>query len=82
MAGPHSQDRDIPKAKISIQSFKHSLRLFRYMSARNRWWFLLGTIFLAISAAASLMFPKLLGELMDGAFTMAIVSPKHPTPKP
>ena len=68
MAGPHSQDRDIPKAKISIQSFKHSLRLFRYMSARNRWWFLLGTIFLAISAAASLMFPKLLGELMDGAF--------------
>ena len=68
MAGPHNQDRDIPKAKISLQAFKNSMRLFRYMSAKNRGWFLLGTLFLAISAAASLMFPKLLGELMDGAF--------------
>ncbi len=38
------------------------------MSAQNRAWFILGTIFLAISAGASLMFPKLLGDLMDGAF--------------
>ena len=68
MAGPHNQDRDIPKAKISLQAFKNSMRLFRYMSGKNRGWFLLGTLFLAISAAASLMFPKLLGELMDGAF--------------
>ena len=68
MAGPHSQDRDIPKAKLSIQSFKNSMRLFRYMSGKNRWLFLLGTLFLAISAGASLMFPKLLGQLMDGAF--------------
>ncbi len=68
MAGPHNQDRDIPKAKISLQAFQNSMRLFRYMSAKNRGWFLLGTLFLAISAAASLMFPKLLGELMDGAF--------------
>lgn len=68
MAGPHQQDRDIPKAKLSVQAFKNSLRLFRYMSGKNRAWFLLGTVFLAISAGASLMFPKLLGELMDGAF--------------
>ena len=68
MAGPHTQDRDIPKAKLSVESFKNSLRLFRYMSPQNRGWFLLGTLFLAISAGASLMFPKLLGELMDGAF--------------
>ena len=68
MAGPHQLDRDIPKAKLSIQAFKNSLRLFRYMSGKNRGWFLLGTLFLAISAGASLMFPKLLGELMDGAF--------------
>lgn len=44
------------------------MRLFRYMSGKNRGWFLLGTLFLAISAGASLMFPKLLGELMDGVF--------------
>jgi ABC-type multidrug transport system fused ATPase/permease subunit len=68
MAGPHQQDRDIPKSKLSLDAFKKSTRLFRYMSAQNRAWFILGTIFLAISAGASLMFPKLLGDLMDGAF--------------
>ncbi len=68
MAGPHQQDRDIPKSKLSLGAFKKSIRLFRYMSAQNRAWFILGTIFLAISAGASLMFPKLLGDLMDGAF--------------
>lgn len=68
MAGPNKQDRDIPKAKLSVHSLKNSLRLFRYMSGKNRGWFILGTLFLAISAGASLMFPKLLGNLMDGAF--------------
>lgn len=68
MAGPHQQDRDIPKSKLSLDAFKKSTRLFRYMSTQNRAWFVLGTIFLAISAGASLMFPKLLGNLMDGAF--------------
>ena len=68
MAGPHQQDRDIPKSKLSLDAFKKSTRLFRYMSSQNRAWFILGTIFLAISAGASLMFPKLLGDLMDGAF--------------
>ena len=68
MAGPHQKDRDIPKSKLSLDAFKKSTRLFRYMSAQNRAWFILGTIFLAISAGASLMFPKLLGDLMDGAF--------------
>lgn len=68
MAGPHQQDRDIPKSKLSLDAFKKSTRLFRYMSGKNRAWFIVGTIFLAISAGASLMFPKLLGNLMDGAF--------------
>lgn len=68
MAGPHQQDRDIPKVKINWTSMKKSNRLFRYMSTQNRWWFALGTLFLAIGAATSLMFPKLLGDLMDGAF--------------
>ena len=68
MAGPHQQDRDIPKSKLSFLAFKKSTRLFRYMSGSNRIWFVIGTLFLAISAGASLMFPKLLGNLMDGAF--------------
>lgn len=47
---------------------KKSLRLFRYVSPANRWLFALGTLFLAISAGASILFPKLLGNMMDGVF--------------
>ena len=67
MAGPHSVDRKLPKTKISKQALLQSLQLFRYMSKTNRWLFALGTVFLAITAAASLAFPKLLGEMMDTA---------------
>lgn len=38
------------------------------MSTQNRWLFALGTLFLAISAGASILFPKLLGNMMDGVF--------------
>ncbi|MSP57476.1 MAG: ABC transporter ATP-binding protein [Flavobacteriaceae bacterium] len=68
MSSRHQSDRDIPKAKLSMATLKKSIRLFKYMSGSNRWWFLLGTLFLAISAGASLAFPQLLGQLMDGAF--------------
>ena len=65
----HLEDRDIPKSKLSLENLKNAFRLFKYMTKANRWWFALGTSFLAITAAASLMFPKLLGEMMDGALT-------------
>jgi ABC-type multidrug transport system fused ATPase/permease subunit len=61
-------DRDIPKVKLNKDNLKKSLRLFRYMSNKNRWLFALGTVFLAISAGASILFPKLLGNMMDGVF--------------
>ncbi len=67
MAGPNSVDRKLPKTKISKQALLQSLQLFRYMSKTNRWLFAIGTVFLAITAAASLAFPKLLGEMMDTA---------------
>ncbi len=63
-----TENPDIPKAKISKENLKKSLRLFRYMSKKNRWLFALGTLFLAISAGASIMFPKLIGNMMDGVF--------------
>lgn len=63
-----TENPDIPKAKFSKENLKKSLRLFRYMSNRNRWLFALGTLFLAISAGASIMFPKLIGNMMDGVF--------------
>lgn len=62
------ENRDLPKVKLSKDSLKHSLRLFRYMSTKNRWLFAAGTLFLAITAGASVLFPKLLGDMMDGVF--------------
>ena len=62
------ENRDLPKAKFNAESIKHSLRLFRYMSKSNRWLFAAGTLFLAITAGASILFPKLLGDMMDGVF--------------
>ena len=38
------------------------------MSKSNRWLFAAGTLFLAITAGASILFPKLLGDMMDGVF--------------
>lgn len=62
------ENRDLPKTKFNAESIKHSLRLFRYMSKSNRWLFAAGTFFLAITAGASILFPKLLGDMMDGVF--------------
>ena len=61
-------DSEIPKLKLNRENLKKSVRLFRYMSKSNRWLFALGTLFLAISAGASILFPKLLGNMMDGVF--------------
>lgn len=68
MASRRFEDRDIPKTKISMGAIKRAFRLFNYISNTNKWLFLLGTIFLAITAGASILFPKLLGNMMDGVF--------------
>jgi ABC-type multidrug transport system fused ATPase/permease subunit len=60
--------RDLPKTKLTADAFRKSFRLFRYMSKTNRWLFALGTLFLAITAGASVLFPKLIGDMMDGVF--------------
>lgn len=54
---------DLPKAKLSIQNFKRSLRLFSYVG-KHKWKFFLGLIFLGGTAYTALVFPKLIGNLM------------------
>ncbi|HOW41792.1 MAG TPA: ABC transporter transmembrane domain-containing protein [Bacteroidales bacterium] len=44
--------------------FVYMLRLYRYLKP-YKWTFGLGLLFLLISTSASLMFPKLLGEMVD-----------------
>lgn len=62
-------NRDIPKAKFNRENISKSLRVFRYISGGDRWLFAAGTLFLAVTAMTSILFPDLLGRLMDGAVT-------------
>lgn len=55
---------DIPKSKITGNSLRRMLTLFRFMGTQ-KWLFFLGTFFLIITAGTSLIFPKLTGDLVD-----------------
>lgn len=60
--------RDIPKASLNAANIRKSLRIFTFMKSSDRWLFGLGTAFLALTAFAAILFPMLLGDLVDGAF--------------
>ncbi|MBU6324868.1 MAG: ABC transporter ATP-binding protein/permease [Bacteroidetes bacterium] len=60
-------DRDIPKAPINRSNLMRGMRLFRYISTTDRWLFALGTLFLLLTAATALLFPRLTGKLVDAA---------------
>jgi ABC-type multidrug transport system fused ATPase/permease subunit len=53
---------ELPKAKLSIQNLKRSLRLFGYLG-EHKWKFVLGMVFLAASAGVGLIFPVKSGQL-------------------
>jgi ABC-type multidrug transport system fused ATPase/permease subunit len=61
-AKPNASD-DLPKAKLSMQNFKRSLRLFSYVG-KHKWKFFLGLLFLGGTVFTALVFPKLIGNLM------------------
>jgi ABC-type multidrug transport system fused ATPase/permease subunit len=54
---------DKPKSR-SFFGFREMFKLFRFLKP-YRWIFALGLLFLLISTGASLMFPKLLGNMVD-----------------
>lgn len=58
-----SKGEDLPKAKLSIENLRKSLRLFKYIG-KHKWKFALGMLFLAGTAATALIFPRLMGNLM------------------
>ena len=55
---------DIPEKKITLTGLGNALKLYRYIKP-FRWQFGAGIFFLFVSSAASLAFPKLLGELVS-----------------
>jgi len=59
-------DSDLPKTKLNSGNIKRSMRLFSYMGP-HKWKLLLGLVFLALTGATALLFPKLIGNLLETA---------------
>lgn len=57
---------DLPKAKISKESLAKTFRIFRYAGA-YKWKFLLGLVFLVLTGATAIVFPRLMGLLIDSS---------------
>ncbi|WP_286968562.1 ABC transporter ATP-binding protein [Flavobacterium sp. UBA4854] len=58
------QENDLPKAKLNSNSLQKALRIFKY-AKNHKWKFFLGLIFLFLTSATALAFPKLMGMLVD-----------------
>ena len=66
-----SKDGKEKKARFNRESFKKSLQLYKYIKP-YRGEFAVGLVFLLLSSAANLAFPKYLGELVDATNSEAI----------
>lgn len=60
----HSKDNDLPKAKLTSNSLNKALRIFKY-GKDHKWKFYIGLLFLLLTSATALAFPKLMGMLVD-----------------
>jgi ABC-type multidrug transport system fused ATPase/permease subunit len=54
------------KQKITKEGFRQSLRIFKYVGP-YKWYLVAGMIFLGLSTATSLTFPKLMGDMLDAS---------------
>jgi ABC-type multidrug transport system fused ATPase/permease subunit len=60
----HKVENDLPKSKITASSLQKALQIFRY-AENHRWKFYLGLLFLLLTSATALAFPKFMGLLVD-----------------
>nr|WP_315222668.1 ABC transporter transmembrane domain-containing protein [uncultured Flavobacterium sp.] len=58
------QENDLPKAKLDSNSLQKALRIFKY-AKNHKWKFFVGLVFLLLTSATALAFPKLMGMLVD-----------------
>lgn len=65
-------EQQTKRAKITFSGIRNALRLYQYAKP-YRWQFGLGLIMLLLSTAASLAFPKLLGDLIDTSHKDALM---------
>lgn len=67
MHGPNKYNtRDTPKKKLSREGLRRVVRLFRFVKPQ-RVVFTIGLAFLFLSSISTLIFPMLLGDLLDSA---------------
>lgn len=64
--GSDSSARETPKGKVTKTSLKRMMRLFRFVRPQ-RYAFGAGLFFLVLSSLTTLIFPALLGDLLDSA---------------
>jgi len=57
---------DLPKVKLNASNLKRSLRLFNYIGP-HKWKLALGLVFLSFTGLTALLFPKLMGDLIETA---------------
>ena len=60
----HKPENDLPKSKVTATSLNKAAYIFRY-AGNHRWKFYVGLIFLLLTGATALAFPKLMGMLVD-----------------
>ena len=60
------KESDLPKVKLNKENLKKSLRLFSYIGP-HKWKLLVGMVFLAFTGLTALLFPKLMGDLIETA---------------
>jgi ABC-type multidrug transport system fused ATPase/permease subunit len=60
------KESNFPKTKLNKENLKRSLSLFKYMGP-HKWKLIIGMVFLILTSATALIFPNLLGELVETA---------------
>ncbi|TRW99913.1 ABC transporter ATP-binding protein [Flavobacterium gawalongense] len=58
------KENDLPKSKITASSLHKATLIFQY-AGNHRWKFYVGLVFLLLTGATALAFPKLMGMLID-----------------
>ncbi|MFV5699051.1 ABC transporter ATP-binding protein [Flavobacterium sp. ZT3R17] len=58
------KENDLPKSKITTSSLTKATLIFQY-AGNHRWKFYVGLVFLLLTGATALAFPKLMGMLID-----------------
>ncbi|WP_309642315.1 ABC transporter transmembrane domain-containing protein [Flavobacterium sp.] len=58
------KENDLPKSKITATSLQKATLIFQF-AGKHRWKFYVGLVFLLMTGATALAFPKLMGMLID-----------------